>query len=176
MRRLILLMTQTFAWLFLSGCILSDPHDDVIKPWTHTNASLGYTITFPAEWGWFENTNLEVYAISPEKDGVSFHVRGARVSGRNQDTSSLMDIVIGTVLKIEQTQGYESAVFPAEQRGSRTVIPTISIFVSGGVSYTRKTLYFEKGDYVGTIDFTGPSSRFSTDAEIQGVEASLTFF
>jgi hypothetical protein len=160
--------------VLMTGCTLFAPDDP--KPWSHTSDELRYKITFPADWGWFEDTEYEFYAISPEKDGVSFHVRGTTVAGRGADSRPLIEIVAETVEKIESLHGIQTMIFPAEQRGGRAVIPTIALFESVGVAYTRKTLYFEWGDYVGAVDFTGPNARFSTDAEIQQVDASLTFF
>jgi hypothetical protein len=160
--------------LLLAGCLLGKPDD--IEPWDYTNKDLRYSLTFPAEWGWFENSAYDVYAISPEKDSASFHVRANSVDDRLADPRTLQELVVATVLRDEELHGTESVVFPAEQRGSRTVIPTLSFFVSEGITYTNKTLYFERGDYFGYIEFIGPSSRFSHDLEIQGVDSSLTFF
>jgi hypothetical protein len=175
MKKLPALLVLAGLSLCATGCNLFGSPDD-LKPWSHTSDELRYKITFPAKWGWFEDTDLEFYAISPEKDGASFHVTGTAVAGRSEDPRPLMDLVAETVEKIEERHGIQSMIFPAEQRDGRTVIPTIAFLQSGGTSYTRKTLYFEQGDYFGAIDFTGPGSRFSTDAEIRDVDSSLTFF
>jgi hypothetical protein len=174
MKRISLLLVQVAAFLVLTGCVVGDPGD--IKPWSHTSTKLDYTITFPAEWGWFEETEYEFYAISPEKDGASFRVRGYSVAGRSSDLRSLDQLVAAEVQRQYEQFGNESAVFPQEMRGNRAVIPAISLFQSEGISYTRKTLYFEKGDYFGWIDFIGPNATFDEDEEFLGVEASLTFF
>jgi hypothetical protein len=175
MKKLLALLVLVGFSLCATGCNLFGAPDD-LKPWSHVSDELRYKITFPAKWGWFEDTDLEFYAISPEKDGASFHVVGVAVAGRGEDPRPLMDLVVETVEKIERMHGIETMIFPAEQRGGRTVIPTIALFEDDGIDYTRKTLYFEQGDYFGSIDFTGPGSRFGTDVEIRGVDSSLTFF
>jgi hypothetical protein len=158
--------------LLLTGCVIG-PTEEGAKPWSYSNSQLGYKLTFPASWGQANDTTYDVYAISPKKNGASFHVRVRSVSGRAADPRPLNELAAGEVSREYDQYGNESSLFPAEKRGNRTVIPSISLFQSGGISYVRKTYYLERGDFFGQIDFIGPNSSFDTDAEFLAVDSSL---